>query len=672
MKKLRRAPQISRNKKLACTVSAAALMLGVSSAATVGLHFQENYCGSAAYSGYIVTLPAFGIAPLGWENLTPMNTGYSSCKLTAAPYSYTLNEVISTNTATNGLNPLPNGSLNVMWSGPTANYNPFAGYAGSPPNYYGPGGSTAARAIGTNPLSGEEQIYATFIRDGINFGPPGGPNNDQPGYLVDITGLKSVFTNSSFVVELMASGDSIETLTNALVIDVTGLITNSVSYPNTPPVVNSEGSSYYQGTGGGLSTGSAALNTDHIQITSVQPVHVAGQYNHAGTISGFIITDKPVVSMSPRSLLAGPADSIVLNPYAIGVPPLSYQWRKNGSAISAATNSTYAIAAFNLANGGNYDLVVTNVYGATTSAVATVTGDVITQTYAAQTVFDSNPANPQRDGTDLGATWEATNSDGKTTRSGVMQFVAAKTNGISVPGTTNFDFTAGTVSFWMRSAGTDTSTSGSEGASLFCVPTGTAGSDFILFQLDGTFGNMQFQSPGSALAFDTSKNISDNNWHFVAVTFDESATGGAAVFVDGALDTTNSNGSAWATPVGKPIEFGYSTDSTFRAYNGLLGDIRIYNRILATNEIASVFQTGALVDTNALQVRFNFSAPPGEGIVLTWQESTAVLQSATNVNGPYTDVKGVSSPYTVVPAATQMFFRYRYLSQSLESNPYLM
>ena len=34
---------ISRTKKIACTVSAAALMLGVSSAATVGLHFQCNY-----------------------------------------------------------------------------------------------------------------------------------------------------------------------------------------------------------------------------------------------------------------------------------------------------------------------------------------------------------------------------------------------------------------------------------------------------------------------------------------------------------------------------------------------------------------------------------------------------------------------------------------------------
>src|SRR5580658_9753027 len=87
----------SRNKKVACTVSAAALMLGVSSAATVGLHFQDNYCGSARYSGYPVTLTAFGVAPSAWENLTEVGTGYSSC---SGPLGFSFTEDIGT-TVTN-------------------------------------------------------------------------------------------------------------------------------------------------------------------------------------------------------------------------------------------------------------------------------------------------------------------------------------------------------------------------------------------------------------------------------------------------------------------------------------------------------------------------------------------------------------------------------------------
>jgi hypothetical protein len=467
-----------------------------------------------------------------------------------------------------------------------------------------------------------------------------------------------------------------QTLTNAFIIDAASSTTNSVTYPSTPTPYDEDGTcgQWLRGHGGGLSTVSGTLNTDHVQIMSNHPQHGGvgvppNGFNNAGTISGFIITDKPVVTMSPHQIIAGPGDTVLLNPNAIGVPPLSYQWRRNGSAIAGATNSSYTIAGVNLGNAGHYDLVVTNLYGSTTSLVVNV-GDVITETSAAEVVFDSNPANPERDGTDLGATWLASSSDGTTTRSGVMQFVAAETNGISVQGTTNFDVAAGTVMFWMQSAGTDTSTSGANGASLFCRPSGTAGVDFMVLQQDD--GTLQFIAPETANLFGSVANVSDNKWHLVAATFDSAGAGGAALYVDGALDTTNANFLSWSWPVGQPIQIGFSTDSTWRAYNGLLDDVRFYNRQLTAAEIASVFHTGALVDTNALQMQLNFSAPPASGIVLTWQESNAVLQSASKVNGPYVDLPAAVSPYIVVPQATQKFFRYRYVPQSLISNPYLM
>ncbi len=490
MKKLSCSSRIGISKKIACTVSAAALMLGVSSAATVGLHFQENYFGAPAYSGYPVTMTAFGIESNGWENLTEMDTGYGSCSITNAPFGYTFNEIIDSTTSTNDLNPLASGSLNVTWWGPTANFTPFAGYAGSPPNYVNQGGTTGGNDDRTNASSGEEQIYATFLRDGINFGPPGGSDNDQPGYWVDVTGLKSVFSNG-FVVELMASSDSMETLTNALVIDVTGSITNTVSYPRTPTVANVGDAMWIRGAGGGLSTVSAPLNTDHLYITSVQPVHVAGEYNHAGNISGFILTDKPVVSMYPQTIpIAGPGDSILLNPYAIGLPPLSYQWRLNGANIPSATNLSYAISNLTLSSGGNFDLVVANAYGSATSKVTTVTVDRFTQSPANSLVYDSNPANAQNDGVNMGATWEASNSDGTTTRNGVMSFDAAETNGITVADTASLDGATGTVAFWMQAAANNNA---GAGASIICRPTGNVGNDFIIYQQNGAPGNLAGQ-----------------------------------------------------------------------------------------------------------------------------------------------------------------------------------
>src|SRR5208282_924388 len=133
MKRPSYTPKRNASKKVVCTVSAAALMLGASQAATVGMHFMENYCGSAAYSGFPVTLTAFGIAPSGWENLMPMDTGYGACAGHMA--IYTLSQTVSSSTSSGGLNPLPNGTVDVTWSANTANFSGFAGYGGKPPSY---------------------------------------------------------------------------------------------------------------------------------------------------------------------------------------------------------------------------------------------------------------------------------------------------------------------------------------------------------------------------------------------------------------------------------------------------------------------------------------------------------------------------------------------------------
>src|SRR5271157_4762197 len=207
MKRPRSCSPHHRARKVACTVSAAALMLGVSQAATVGFNFQVNYCALGTYSGAVVTAPAFGLAPVSWESLTPMGTGYGCGP---GSFYYTLSESISTQTSTGGLNPLPSGSLTVTWSAWTANCSGFGGYSRPGPNY----------SFGGNGYRpGNEQVYWGFLRDGINFGPgcvTWGDNN-EPGYQVDLVGLQSVFTNGAYVVQLIASADSMQYLTNAFI-----------------------------------------------------------------------------------------------------------------------------------------------------------------------------------------------------------------------------------------------------------------------------------------------------------------------------------------------------------------------------------------------------------------------------------------------------------------------
>jgi hypothetical protein len=109
--------------------------------------------------------------------------------------------------------------------------------------------------------------------------------------------------------------------------------------------------------------------------------------------------------------------------------------------------------------------------------------------------------------------------------------------------------------------------------------------------------------------------------------------------------------------VGQLIELGRDTlydGGYWRNYNGLMDDFRIYNRILTAPEVAQA-AGGAVVDSSALQVRFDFNSPPG-GLAVTWPYGS--LQSAPAVNGPYTTVTNVTSPFPVAPASgPQEYFR---------------
>lgn len=643
-------------RKVACTVSAAALMLGVSQAATVGFNFQTHYCAADSYSGAVVTAPAFGIGTNAWESLPALDTGYgcTSCNF------FTLNQIINTTSGGGGLNPLPNGSITVNWGASSANVSGFAGYGNSsfPYEFGGPGYKP-----------GNQQVYWGFLRDGVNFGPVppncgGAPNgdNNQPGYNIDIVGLKSLFTNSPFAIELIASSDSAFTITNAFVIDAVLSSTQSVSYPSIPPIRDQHNALMPRGIGGGLSTATGALDTDHIQIIGNRARHSATE-NYASTICGFIITDKPVISMPPNSILTAGGDSFTLSAYAVGVPPLSYQWRKGGVAIPGATSLSYSVTNVQIAAGGSYDLVVNNTYGSATSSVAVVTVDHILATPGNNFVIDSNPKGPAHDGLVTGASWVATSG----TRSGVMSFNAAHPDQLVVPGETNFDSATGTLLFWMRSSGA----TGTNPAALF-DRRNPAGCVLAL----GTNGAIQFQaSVGNANQFQsTSTKLGDNNWHLVALVYDQSASGEVDIYIDGTLDQNNFNQDVWSWQPGQELEFGLSHDTTqWQPYTGSMDDIRFYNRALTATEISSVFSAGDLVDTNALVMRLNFDAAPTSGVTLRWQTPDAVLQSADSVNGPYTDVPASSSPYPTAIRGSHKFYRYHgHTPSTVVSNPYLM
>ena len=153
-------------------------------------------------------------------------------------------------------------------------------------------------------------------------------------------------------------------------------------------------------------------------------------------------------------------------------------------------------------------------------------------------------------------------------------------------------------------------------------------------------------------------------------------SGGCALYIDGVLDTTNANTAAWSATVGAPLQIGSTTGPTLRAYNGLLDDVRVYNRQLTPAEVTSLFNTGALIDTAALQMELNFDTAPVNGFSLTWNAVNSVLQSNGSISGAFSDVPGAISPYNIVPkVGGQKYYQFRYPSvapQARVSNPFLM
>ncbi len=81
----------------------------------------------------------------------------------------------------------------------------------------------------------------------------------------------------------------------------------------------------------------------------------------------------PAIIIQPQgqTVLAGAEAS--LDVAAAGTAPLIYQWLFNGTNLPAATKVLLVISNAQPINGGNYTVVVTNNYGAVTSAVATLT-----------------------------------------------------------------------------------------------------------------------------------------------------------------------------------------------------------------------------------------------------------------------------------------------------------
>jgi hypothetical protein len=145
-----------------------------------------------------------------------------------------------------------------------------------------------------------------------------------------------------------------------------------------------------------------------------------------------------------------------------------------------------------------------------------------------------------------------------------------------------------------------------------------------------------------------------NQWSFVALVVTPtnaitymSDSANPANLLSATADVVNvveSHGGAW--------EIGNDHDGATRTFSGSIDEVAIFSYSMTPSQLQQLYRFGYSGSPVSLTIQ-----QAGANVVLTWGHG--VLQSASQVQGPYNDVIGANSPYSTPAAGTQQFFRVR-------------
>jgi hypothetical protein len=481
-------------------------------------------------------------------------------------------------------------------------------------------------------------------------------------------------------------------------------VTFSVSATSASPLT-------YQWQFGGVNI-AGATNSSYT-IASVAPGD-AGQYkvivknsdgNTPSAPATLTVNTTPAVVDALVSQAVDAGTAVSFAPTTSGGHPLTYLWFFNGTLLPSATGNALALTSAKVSDAGNYQLIITNTYGAATSTVAqlTVVSGPITNGLVVHLTFDGNlndtsgrgnnatyatngtapDPNPTFVPGKLGQAFEYTTLiDGSKIDYATFGYppdLMLNTNSFSVSMWVNYTNQSDDLPFISNK---DWNSSGNPGWGMFCQGGGN-------FRLNITGPN------GSADKFDTSPGtvLRDGNWHNLVMTMVRGqAAGAAAAYVDGtrvyqgtiktqgSIDTAGlpfqneqslvSNQSTWAVNLGQDGTGVYHDQGSAYNIGAKLDDLGIWRRALTAGEAAGIYAAGqAGKDLTQAQVSASPSAPTltvtlvGNSLKIDWQGSTTGrLQTTTSLNpAVWADVPGTTgaSTATVSITSASSFFRVK-------------
>jgi hypothetical protein len=300
---------------------------------------------------------------------------------------------------------------------------------------------------------------------------------------------------------------------------------------------------------------------------------------------------KPVVVGQPSSVVGVDEQSVVLDVDVDGVN-LSYQWKKNGVEITGATGRTLSISDLNASqHEGNYTVVVSNAFGSVTSSVAQIdVNGSLTEGLVGWWKFDETEGNIASDSSGNGNDGNLTITNGPWWTSDGKLGGALNFNGIDnyvlIPGTSDFDISHPSISAWVYSDNFY-----QNGFIFEKTSNGNLNSQYSLFIQNGF---LKFRAKPLDIGY-SDLYVSSSNlrfWSFISAVYDGQ---NRKIYVNGDL----LHKSPWSetittNPSGISLIGAFAQNSVGQNYffNGLIDDVRIYDRALSAFEVKALYELG--------------------------------------------------------------------------------
>ena len=315
---------------------------------------------------------------------------------------------------------------------------------------------------------------------------------------------------------------------------------------------------------------------------------------------------QPVITEQPTNVTVTAPSPAGFGVTAVGSPPLFYQWRRDGSAMPGETGAGYTLSSTALSDdGAQFDVVVSNAAGVVTSLVATLTVQSPPDTdLVLHYTFDADDGSNVLDhssyahtGTVYGATWTAGGMlGGAYLFDGTNDYIDAG-NPAPLQLTSNF-----TVAAWLRPR--------NKGAAMWVITKSRdhpyqseRAIEIACSEATGFYGFLW--DPSTRYFRGHVDPVIDpfDEWHHLVVQHDASlGSHQMRVYVDGVLRGMGFNYETVSSiptvrDVAEPWRIGTARPGQF-PFMGAIDDVRIYSRVLASNEVYELWVAGGLLDSD--------------------------------------------------------------------------